>query len=100
MEAGTHATDEASSSRMRIVSEPNREIDKATTERFGVPSLRLMENAGAAVASFALERYPAAKRITILCGKGNNGVMVSWSREKLHEAEKLVQCCSSQSRRN
>ena len=33
-----------------------REIDRVTSERFGVPSLTLMENAGAAVAQFVRGR--------------------------------------------
>jgi len=59
---------------MKIVSAAEmREIDRATSERFGVPSLTLMENAGAAVARFVLSDYPQAERVGILCGKGNNG---------------------------
>jgi hydroxyethylthiazole kinase-like uncharacterized protein yjeF len=50
-----------------------RAIDRATSERFGVPSLTLMENAGAAVATHVLEHYAGAKKITVFCGKGNNG---------------------------
>ncbi len=50
-----------------------REIDRATSERFGVPSITLMENAGSAVARFVLSDYPQAERVGILCGKGNNG---------------------------
>lgn len=50
-----------------------REIDRVTTEKFGVPSLTLMENAGSAVARFAIAKYPKAHRFTIFCGKGNNG---------------------------
>ena len=50
-----------------------REIDRVTTEKYGVPSLTLMENAGTGVANFILERYPQAERITVICGKGNNG---------------------------
>ena len=46
---------------MKIVTAAEmREIDRATSERFGVPSLTLMENAGAAVAAFVLSQYPAA----------------------------------------
>ena len=50
-------------------------IDRLTTERFGVPSLTLMENAGGAVVDFLARRLSplAAQRIAILCGKGNNG---------------------------
>lgn len=59
---------------MKIVSAAEmREIDRATSERFGVASLTLMESAGAAVANFILSDYPKAERIGIICGKGNNG---------------------------
>jgi ADP-dependent NAD(P)H-hydrate dehydratase / NAD(P)H-hydrate epimerase len=59
---------------MKIVSAAEmRAIDRATSERFGVPSLTLMENAGSAVARFILSDYSQAERIAIICGKGNNG---------------------------
>src|SRR5260370_32107031 len=59
---------------MKIVSAAEmREIDRATSERFGVPSITLMENAGSAVARFVLSDYPQAERVAIVCGKGNNG---------------------------
>jgi NAD(P)H-hydrate epimerase len=47
--------------------------DRLTTERYGVPSLELMRGAAAAVANFAREQFPAARRVTVLCGRGNNG---------------------------
>jgi NAD(P)H-hydrate epimerase len=47
--------------------------DRLTTERFAVPSLDLMRAASAAVAAFAQEQFPAARRVTVLCGRGNNG---------------------------
>ena len=47
--------------------------DRRTAQNFGVPLSRLMENAGAAVARFCLRQYPRAKRVVVLCGKGNNG---------------------------
>jgi NAD(P)H-hydrate epimerase len=47
--------------------------DRATSERFGVPSLELMRAAAAVVAAFARERFPQARRVTVLCGRGNNG---------------------------
>ncbi|MGA9965231.1 MAG: NAD(P)H-hydrate dehydratase [Terriglobales bacterium] len=59
---------------MKIVTAAEmREIDRATSQRFGVPSLTLMENAGSAVAEFVVARYPSAERIGVICGKGNNG---------------------------
>jgi NAD(P)H-hydrate epimerase len=50
-------------------------IDQLTTERYGVPSLTLMENAGRGVAEFLAERFAPLEqqRIVILCGRGNNG---------------------------
>src|SRR5262245_36677873 len=52
-----------------------REIDRRTTAEAGMPSLQLMENARAAVVDVIRARTPgyAAKKIAILCGKGNNG---------------------------
>jgi len=52
-----------------------REIDRITTEDLGLPSLTLMENAGVRFVEALQSRYaPLEKhRITILCGKGNNG---------------------------
>ncbi len=47
--------------------------DRATTERFGVPSIELMRAASSAVAAFAREQFPEARRVTVLCGRGNNG---------------------------
>ena len=50
-------------------------IDRLTTERYGVPSLTLMENAGRGVVEFLQARLGslALHRMAILCGKGNNG---------------------------
>jgi hydroxyethylthiazole kinase-like uncharacterized protein yjeF len=59
---------------MKIVTAAEmREIDRATSQRFGVPSPTLMENAGTAVAEFVVSQYPSAERIGVICGKGNNG---------------------------
>jgi hydroxyethylthiazole kinase-like uncharacterized protein yjeF len=49
------------------------ETDRRTAEQFGITLSLLMENAGTAVARFCLRQYPAAKRVVVLCGKGNNG---------------------------
>jgi hydroxyethylthiazole kinase-like uncharacterized protein yjeF len=76
---------------MKIVSAAEmREIDRVTSERFGVPSITLMENAGSAVARFVLSDYPQAERIGILCGKGNNGGDGFVAARKLVEAGRAV----------
>jgi NAD(P)H-hydrate epimerase len=77
---------------MKIVTAAEmREIDRVTTEKYGVPSLTLMENAGSAVAEFVLAQYPEAKRIGVICGKGSNGGDGFVAARKLHEAGKQVE---------
>jgi ADP-dependent NAD(P)H-hydrate dehydratase / NAD(P)H-hydrate epimerase len=57
-----------------ISSAQMRKIDLKTTERCGIPSLTLMENAAAAVArAVAALAGVADQSILVLCGKGNNG---------------------------
>jgi len=76
---------------MKIVTAAEmREIDRASSERFGVPSLTLMENAGAAVAAFVESQYPRVKRIGVVCGKGNNGGDGFVAARKLLEAGREV----------
>ena len=59
---------------MKIVTAAEmRAIDRATSERFGVPSLTLMENAGTALADYVFGHHAGAERIVVFCGKGNNG---------------------------
>ncbi len=50
-------------------------LDRRTITEARVPSLVLMERAGAGVAAFLQERFSplSGKTVTILCGKGNNG---------------------------
>src|SRR2546421_11131268 len=52
-----------------------REVDRLTTERYGIPSLQMMEAAGKNVADAILRDFSPAvpRRVTVLCGKGNNG---------------------------
>src|ERR1700736_3971639 len=77
---------------MKIVSaEEMRAIDRATSERFGVPSLTLMEMAGTAVADYVLSQHAAVRRIVVLCGTGNNGGDGFVAARLLHQGGKTVQ---------
>ncbi len=68
-----------------------RECDRVTSERFGVPSLMLTENAGAAVADFVLAQHAGARRIVVVCGKGNNGGDGFVAARKLHLVGRVVE---------
>jgi ADP-dependent NAD(P)H-hydrate dehydratase / NAD(P)H-hydrate epimerase len=59
-----------------LSTEEMREIDRLTTEKYGIPSLLLMENAAHAAAQAILKKTGgsvADKSVLIFCGKGNNG---------------------------
>ncbi len=53
-----------------------REVDRLTTEKYRIPSIILMENAGHALARVIAKKLGGSvvgKSILVLCGKGNNG---------------------------
>jgi len=50
-----------------------REIDRLTIEKFGVPGLVLMENAGRATADVLLDNFSYAVKVAVFSGGGNNG---------------------------
>lgn len=54
-----------------LSAEQMRAADRAASERLGVPSLLLMENAGRGVAELVLAR--AAGPVAVVCGAGANG---------------------------
>ena len=59
-----------------VTAEEMREIDRLTTEKYGIPSILLMENAAHAAARIITEKLGGSvkgKSFLILCGKGNNG---------------------------
>jgi NAD(P)H-hydrate epimerase len=49
-----------------------REVDRRAIEEFGIPGIVLMENAGRSCAEL-LRGLGIAGRVTVCCGKGNNG---------------------------
>ncbi len=77
-------------------SEHSREIDRRASEEFGLPANVLMERAGLAVFEAVRELLPEGGRITVLCGKGNNGgdgfVVARVARDQGYHVECLVAC--------
>jgi NAD(P)H-hydrate epimerase len=61
---------------MKVLSaEQMREVDRLTSERYGIPSLQLMENAASRTVEAVERRFGSAtrKRILVISGRGNNG---------------------------
>lgn len=56
-----------------LTAEASRALDRLAVERFGIPSIVLMENAARSAAEAILGRYPDARHALIFCGPGNNG---------------------------
>ncbi|HHV79373.1 MAG TPA: NAD(P)H-hydrate dehydratase [Firmicutes bacterium] len=59
---------------MRLVTaDEMRQIDRYAIDTVGIPSLVLMENAGASAARVAIEELDGFQRAFVICGRGNNG---------------------------
>lgn len=59
---------------MKIVNtQQMKKEDKEATERYGIPSIILMENAASESVKYILEEYKNVKSAAIVCGGGNNG---------------------------
>ncbi len=56
-----------------LTSDQMKSIDRRATERFGIPSIVLMENAALAVVDAIGDHYPDCDRAAIFCGLGANG---------------------------
>ena len=58
-----------------VTAEQMREMDRLTIQKYGVPSLTLMERAGQAVTQAMLQNFArnAKQGVLIVAGKGNNG---------------------------
>ncbi len=58
-----------------LMAQQMRDNDRRAIEEFGIPGTVLMENAGAAVVDFLVQRYSplAERRVAVFCGSGNNG---------------------------
>ncbi len=58
-----------------VTAEQMKEIDRTAIEKYGIPSLQLMEKAGLGTAQVAAKMLgePKGKTVFIFCGKGNNG---------------------------
>jgi hydroxyethylthiazole kinase-like uncharacterized protein yjeF len=69
-----------------LTPEEMAEADRLTVDAGPFGGMDLMRRAGAAVASVVLERYPAAARVHVLCGPGNNGGDGYVVAKLLHEA--------------
>lgn len=56
-----------------LTSAQMKSIDRRAIDRFGIPSIVLMENAALAVVDAIAEHYPECDRAAIFCGLGANG---------------------------
>lgn len=50
-----------------------RELDRLAIERHGISGFELMSRAGAALFRALRDSWPEARRVTVVCGAGNNG---------------------------
>ncbi|MBN2101399.1 MAG: NAD(P)H-hydrate epimerase [Candidatus Aenigmarchaeota archaeon] len=56
-----------------LTAKQTEELDMLAQEKYGIPVLLLMENAGKAVSEEAVESLSGKGKVVLVCGKGNNG---------------------------
>ncbi|MCH7703861.1 MAG: NAD(P)H-hydrate epimerase [Planctomycetes bacterium] len=57
----------------RLTREQVRRVDRIATERYGIPGIVLMENAGCNATRIIRAAYPSTRSALVVCGTGNNG---------------------------
>ena len=71
-----------------------RELEKAAIDTLGIGGIDLMRRAAKAAYQFLRQRWPAARRIAVLCGSGNNGgdgyALATLARREQLEVEVLA----------
>jgi len=75
---------------MEAITSMEMYVADRNAEWLGVPRLVLMENAGAAVARTAVSEFPAAARILVVAGTGDNGGDGMVAARHLHGAGREV----------
>lgn len=59
---------------MRVaLNDEMRLIDKTAIEKYGIPGVVLMENAGKSVVNEIISEFNVDSKFTVVCGRGNNG---------------------------
>lgn len=69
-----------------------QEIDRLSSQVYGIPSLSLMEEAGLKIYHFALRQWKPYSHFVVLAGSGNNGGDALVVARYLHEAKFSVDC--------
>ncbi len=72
------------------LNEEMREVDQITIEKYGIPGVVLMENAGNAVVDEVLKIESSVQRVLVICGTGNNGGDGFVVARHLHNANKEI----------
>lgn len=56
-----------------VLNDEMRLIDRTSIEKYGIPGVVLMENAGISVVNEIVDNFNFDSKFTIVCGRGNNG---------------------------
>lgn len=56
-----------------VLNDEMRLIDKTAIEKYGIPGVVLMENAGISVINEIIKESSLDSKFTVICGRGNNG---------------------------